>query len=425
MDKLAQDRGILNKLREEINLSGKALERINPEFEEVMNKLRMSDERIRGFAEDLKSVVRNSASLYRRRDYLAAAKNIATFHERCRYIAAELNRFSKSVNMKHYKFLLDQFDDQQKQELFGYDPSKEIELEDYSSANDIAITASLQKSAGVVDWYHKMTDPIADLAHNLTNERGKAMKMFEKRFSVGFMKTLKQDTERMVQATIRFLSFLLVKFKRLATAVATRNVGAYKQNADDFVSKFAQYDTIFKNYHTKNIMPLKEQHEEYQRQAEEVAAAEKAKQYAAQQVKPNPNLQQELQSGPKPVPQTQTPAPTQQEKENVLNKLDEENEPFSLTNQMKKSHNEFIERMNILATKNDPKLLIKEILKYSAKIEDDNLADSLKLIAIAEGDWNEWEKKPEALKTAPKAPRPRTKKVETPQVPKVEPPPLR
>lgn len=419
MDKFAQDRGILNKLREGINLSGLALEKINPEFEAVMDNLRATDARVRDNATDLKAFVRNAASLYRRRDYLAAAKNIAGFHERCRYIAAFLNKFSASIDMKHYKFLLDQFDDEQKQQLFGYDPSVEINVdEDESPVVNAEMSSALKKVAGVVDWYHKMTDPIADLAHNLTAERGKAMRMFEKRFSVGFLRELKSSTERIVQAAIRFLSFLLSNFKRLATALATRNVGQYKKNADNFVKGFSSFDKLFKDYHNKNIVPLKQHHDEAVRQAEEAVKLEEAKQYAAKQ-NPSPDTSQQ----PVHVP-TQQPVPTHQEQANTLNKLEEDNEPFSITNQMKKSHQDFINRMEILVANDDPKLLINEILKYSAHIEDKNLTDSLKLIAIAEGDWDAWEKKQEVPKTAPKATKPRAKKPEQKPEIKVEQPPL-
>jgi hypothetical protein len=431
MDKFAQDRGILNKLREEINLSGKALEKINPEFEDVMIRLRATDARIRGYAEDLKSSVRSAMSLFRRRDYLAAAKNIAAVHERCRYIAADLNKFSKSVNMTHYKFLLDQFDDDQKQELFGYDPSKEISLDDNSSANDMpAVIAALQKSAGVSDWYHKISDPIADLAHNLTSERGKAMRAFEKRFSVGFMKSLKFNTERMIQTTIKFLSYLIAKFKRLATGVATRNVGFYKKNADDFITEFTKFDTLFKDYHTKNIVPLKEQYEEMRRKAEE----EKTRQMEEDAAKQREQLQNVAPAGTPTQPGKTQVQPqglsTPQKSNEVLNKLDEkyeldeQNKPFPLVN--KKSHQDFIDRIELLAFKNDPKVLVNEILKYSAKIEDENIEDSLKLLAIAEGilektaaEWDSWEKPPEPVK--PKAvPKPRAKKVEPKTEPKVE-----
>ena len=91
---------------------------------------------------------------------------MSAFHERCRYITAELNRFNQSVDLKHYKFLLDQFDDEQKEKLFGYDPNKEIDLSDEvaAAADGLINTAALKKVAGASDWWFKMTDPIADLA---------------------------------------------------------------------------------------------------------------------------------------------------------------------------------------------------------------------------------------------------------------------
>src|SRR5258706_11646075 len=167
-DKFAQERGILNKLRENINLSGKMLEKISPSFQETMDRLRETDEGIRQQAEGLKDLVRAGKSLVSRRDYLSAAINFSAFHERCRTIASMLEKFKSSVNLKHYKFLLDQFDDEQKEQLFGYDPNKKLAA-DTSSA--------LIKDAGLSDWWFKITDPVADLAHNLGSQRGAAMRL--------------------------------------------------------------------------------------------------------------------------------------------------------------------------------------------------------------------------------------------------------
>src|SRR5258708_6824859 len=243
MDKLAQERGLLNKLREKVDVSGRLLESVSPEFGKTMSRLRHADEKIRSYAEQLRALVRQAKSDVRRRDYLSAAAAMSAFHERCRYIAAELERFRNSIDMKHYKMLLDQFDDEQKEQLFGYDPVKDIKLEEApkEDADDGIVIASLQKQAGLSDWWFKITDPLADVVHNLTDQRAKAMKALEKRFSVSFLRDLKKNSITIVNNSEKFLHFLLAIFKKLATALATRNLNHYTEDAKKFIEKFAEY----------------------------------------------------------------------------------------------------------------------------------------------------------------------------------------
>src|ERR1700722_296715 len=137
MDKFAQERGIFNKLREKANVTGRILESLNPEFHDMMERLRTTDAKVREHAAQSKDLIRAPKYLVNRRDYLSAAVNLSAFHERGRYIAAELEKFIKSVDLKHYEFLLDQFDDEQKKDLFGYDPNSEINL--YSNSFDDVI----------------------------------------------------------------------------------------------------------------------------------------------------------------------------------------------------------------------------------------------------------------------------------------------
>jgi hypothetical protein len=399
MDKLAQERGLLNKLREKSNITGKILESLNPEFQSMMERLRTADEKIRAHAENLKANVRSAKSLVRRRDYLAAAVNVSAFHERCRYIAAELEKFKNSVDMKHYKFLLDQFDDEQKEQLFGYDPTKEIQLDETNQANDVVITAALKKRAGLSDWWFKMTDPLADVAHNLTNERGVAMRALEKRFSIAFLKDLKKGSIEMVEKTERFLQFLLATFKRLATALAKRNVDQYIRFSQDFIKKFAMYHKFFVDYYQKSIAPLKQQHEkllEEQRKLEE-DKSRKLEEDAARKKEISPITEPTPFGGapggsfPK-APEPQAPTGELKSFAPGEEKLtyEPEEEPFNLT--QKKSHKDFIGRIEILSKKNDPGLLAREILNYSAKIEDESPEESLKLLSIAEGIIEDYKK---------------------------------
>src|SRR5271165_3562100 len=102
MDKIAQERGLLNKLREHANITGKLLESINPKFQKMMTDLRATDEKIRSYAEQSKELIKSAKSLVNRRDYLSASSTMSAFHERCRYITFELDRFVKNIDMDSY-----------------------------------------------------------------------------------------------------------------------------------------------------------------------------------------------------------------------------------------------------------------------------------------------------------------------------------
>lgn len=399
MDKLAQDRGIFNRLKEKTNLTGKILESLNPEFQSMMERLRSTDEKIRAHAAEVKNNVRGAKSYTNRRDYLSAAGSMSAFHERCRWIAHELKRFIDSVDLKHYKFLLDQFDDEQKEQLFGYDPNYEIKQDDEMFAADSkVITASLKKQAGLSDWWFKATDPIEDAAHNLSSQRGIAMRALEKRFSISFLKELKANTQVMTAKTQNFLQILLTIFKRLGTALAKRNVDQYVEAAKSFISKFASYHNQFVKYYEKSIVPLKNQHEKLQEEA-----AKSVQPFPApidESVKP-----EEKQVEQKPKPFVPPPIPVQDRRRVEPFEIGNKNEqPFTenLRDLLSKEQQEqdkaktamFISRIEKFATISDAKSLMLTILAYSDEIEDTNVDASLKLLAIAEGMAADFEKDP-------------------------------
>jgi len=405
-DKVAQDRTVWNKLREKSNVTGRILESLNPEFQSLMERLRDTDAKIREQAAQTKDLVRSSKSLVNRRDYLAGAVNLSAFHERCRYIAANLEKFIKSVDLKHYEFLLDQFDDEQKEQLFGYDPSSELKSDegDVNDISNVVVTAALKKQAGLSDWWFKMTDPIGDLAHNLTNQRSIAMRALEKRFSISFLKQLKTNSITMVIKAQGFLQTLLRTFKRLATALAKRNVDQYVVAAKDFIARFSKFHDTFVKFYTGNIVPLKNQHdqimeqkrlqeEEKSRAMEEAAQQKRVQEQAAPSQPISP--QQPAPASPQPQPgigsakkwpfdftaQKSSPSVLDQLSQN-LGHEDGDEKPFDL---IKKKNNAFIVQLEKFASQNNSRDVIVSILRYSAELEDVAPNQSLQLLAIAEG----------------------------------------
>jgi hypothetical protein len=414
MERLAQERGFWNHLHEKANLSGRLIERLNPEFGKTMEHLRKADEKVRGYAENVRNLLRSAKQYYRRRDYLSCAAALSSFHERARYIAAELERFRNTVDLKNFKVLLDQFDDDQKEQLFGYNPTRELQLEDLQEANDnIEVSASLKKQAGLSDWWFKITDPLSDVVHNLTNERAKAMKVLERNFSVAFLKDLKRDTLIMIERSERFVAFLLSTFKKLASALAKRSLDQYTALSKGFVEKFAGYHKEFVKYYEGRIVPLKKEHEKLvaekkkeleikQRQEDAAKQQMEAQQQAemqqrlTEQAKPlGEQLQQQVSTGPlkEPGMMGNKPETLMYQPQNLPNLLPktmveqtpDENMPLDLEKQKGASNQEFLERLEIFAEEENPELMVLEILDHSEAMEDQDPEMSLKLLAIAEG----------------------------------------
>jgi len=431
MDKLAQERGIFNKLREKANITGRILESLNPEFHDMMAKLRVADEKIREHAANSKDLIRSAKSLVRRRDYLSASVNLSAFHERARYVASELERFIKGVDLKHYQFLLDQFDDEQKEQLFGYDPNAELKLGDEALVDDLpemTVEAALKKQAGLSDWWFKITDPIADLAHNVTQQRGIAMRALEKKFSIAFLKQLKGSSNVMVTRANQFLSFMMRTFKKLATALAKRNVDQYVTASKEYINRFARFHDQFVKFYQANIVPLKKHYDEITEQArkKEEDKSRGLEEGAEQKRKPQEQIPQMQQGTPKvpferlyepsqqptsapsieppgmqqppkqkrPWPQPSfdftkpAPHPVGPEKEEFpqfnwrSKKEDDSNLPFELK---RRRSLDFFDTLQKCASTDNPKDFVIEILRYSAELEQSSPEDSMKLLAIAEG----------------------------------------
>jgi hypothetical protein len=427
VEKIAQQRSFLSKVRESLGLQGKILEELNIEFAHFMNKLRETDERIRDQASDLKEAAKNSISFVRHRDYLSAAANISSFHERVRRIAAELQHFNSTVDLRHYSFLLQQMSDEDKHKLFQYNPSADIKLADLTASNS-AIKKALIKQAGLSDWWMQKeaagwwfypSTPGDDAAR-----RGTAAKALEKRFKVKFLAELKKATTAMTERTYKFYRYLLSTFKKLGWAVATRKIDKYMLIAQDFIKNFEIYHKAFLDYYTKQITPIKEQQEKVLAEERTKEEAEKKSMEghfqarAPQRSGPAADIGLEGKSGPYVKEHQPLPIPANEEGpigshmppprvepvsiEPIKNTI-EKNYPIDLIKQKEKlmyeqpqlddlmqnlrdrKANEFLNTIQKLASDDNVDGMIAEILSQSEQLEEVNAEQSLQLLAIAEG----------------------------------------
>lgn len=292
MDKRAQNRSLRSRIWETINPLGKGWEALDSEGAEVMNKMRLIDETIRDVAADVKPIIREARSALRQRNYLAASHSIVGFHARCRLVGHLLSAFEKGIEINHSSYLLSNFDEPYQNELLDSDPDFKIE-DNLDLARASAEFDFLVKEAGPLTWmkdqFLDKKDRVTDTATNLLTGPGLGKLLRDKRFNVGFMKKTKTMTTDLVSKSDKMLRDLLSIFNELEKGVSRRNPRYYSIQAKKYISKFAAYHELYKNYHKEIIAPLKAQRDASKAQSmkakeqEATTKQEAYKQYQAQQ----------------------------------------------------------------------------------------------------------------------------------------------
>lgn len=250
MDKIAQRRGILNKLREMTNISGIAAEKFfNPQFESVMNGLRIADSNIRSIVSgkvleggdpgadntSMKQLLQSAKSNLNRREFMRAVAELGRFHKKLNEIKSEIDNMGSVVDSVHHDFLFQDLGDEHKQEL-----------ESLRNRWAAERAEALRKEAGIRD------SAIGDFFHNLTSDRGRALAFYEKRYPKQVGK-LKKDTNSLLARSQVLLTQILSLLKEMATARATRNVDSYVRSGEKLKRNFEGYDKNFQTYYNENV----------------------------------------------------------------------------------------------------------------------------------------------------------------------------
>jgi hypothetical protein len=249
MQKTAQKRSILNKLREMSNVSGIAAENFfSPQFQEVMENLRTIDANIRSIATgqqiegadpdpgqtgdttSLKDLLKSAKSNFNRREYMTAVAELGRFHKKFFDITVQIKNLHNKVDQVHHKFLFQDLDEDHKKEL------KNLKTR-FSAEQRLAII----KEASVMDFFY-----------NIGTKRGRALAFYEKRYPKQISR-LKKDTANLLAKSEGLLGQLLSSLKEMASARATRNVDKYMGAANKVERTYDNYDKTFKDYYTTNI----------------------------------------------------------------------------------------------------------------------------------------------------------------------------
>jgi len=245
MDKIAQKRSVLNKLREMTNVSGIAAEKFfNPQFQEVMDNLRSVDANIRSMvigksvddgdpgnnAVALKDLLKSVKSNFNRREYMSAVAELSQFHSKVANILSEIKKLETKVDEVHHQFLFQDLGDDHKKELEGL-KSKWSSIEENS--------------------FLKEAD-IKDFLHNILTDRGRALGFYEKRYPKQ-VAILKRDTSKLLDRSEALLGLIISSLKEMAAARAVRNPDKYMASANKIEKGYRAYDVMFKEFYNTNV----------------------------------------------------------------------------------------------------------------------------------------------------------------------------
>lgn len=257
--KFAQRRSVLNKLREKTNISGQAAEKFfNPEFQEVMESLRESDDQIWSIVKgesgedssSLKDLIKAARSNFNRREFITAVNFLGRFHKKMDEIVNVIKKLNFDVDKVHHEFLFKDLDSEQE---------KHLEALRGRFAQKIY---AFQKEAGIMDFLS-----------NLTTTRGRALSAWEKRYP-NRVKNFKKDAGSLLTASEKMLKIVEDRLHEMGKFRAQRKVDNFMDSAKKIISAFGSYDGSFKELYGANIKSFVndflDQKKEKARKAEEM-----------------------------------------------------------------------------------------------------------------------------------------------------------
>ena len=401
MQKKAQQRSLLNQLREKINIPGSYLEGFfKPELDRVMSSLKQLDDRIRselagkkiGTAAEpenpiaAKDLLKSARTNFNRREYMAGVADLGLFHKKMYDIVRDVDKFYVDVNQIHNKFLFEGLDEGQQQKM------KQLR-EHMSRKAALTIESYFIKEAGIMDFFY-----------NIGTKRGRSLMAWEKKYPKQ-TKELREGGLRLIDAADDLLAKTLSNLKQMATARAIRRPDDYLDVANKIKLDFTRFDMGdkgFRSYYNNVITPfLKIQDEISTKQptetSEEVSKMEPKTETIvqgpvktpAQTLKPMQEVAPPLGQNP-PGASAPFALPEEKSKETIPQppitekKLPEDSpvvERPTVEELSRKSHHSFIHLLEALSNE-DPKILVSCISKYAASIQEEDMETAIKLFSL-------------------------------------------
>jgi hypothetical protein len=254
MNKIAQRRSILNKLREKINapLGGAAEQFFNPQFSGVMESMREIDSNARSIVsgksiEDgdpgpdpiaFKDLLKSAKSNLNRREFMAAVADLSRFHKKLSLLLSEFAKFDSKLDEIHHQFLVKDVGDEHLDEIRG--------LKNRWSSDRQRETQIIKEAGAIADFLKSWSDP-----------RGRALRFYDKRYgNEKLIKNLRGGLTNGIRDGERLLSKILASLGEMATARATRNPDKYSDGIRKIKTAFTVYDTSFKTFYNEAVKPV-------------------------------------------------------------------------------------------------------------------------------------------------------------------------
>jgi len=272
MQKTAQQRGILNRVREKVSPTGKLEEFFDPEFKSIMEKLRKVDDQIRAEltgkqigdefptgpdgkpaadvddVPNFKEYIKDAEKHLDKKEYMKAFADLGKLHTVIERVSKLINEFEVVLDTVHERFLFSDLVPERYEEG----------SEEYAKYLDELKKKFMKKEKEASSQYNLVIQ--AGIFDFFSSKRSRALEIWEKRYPKR-VKALKAATKSMISAAKALETNILKILKTMATDRATRNVDDYVIQANNLVNIFDSFDSKFKSYYNEHIRKFLEKQE--------------------------------------------------------------------------------------------------------------------------------------------------------------------
>lgn len=389
MDKFAQSkretgRGILNQMREKLNMGGGFLDKFfKPELERIMSALRLVDDKVRAeltgkqigdssptIEKAAKDILRDARRNFSRREYISGIADLGLFHKKMAEITKELSKWEVDVNRIHHRFLFQGVDEDRIKGLREHMEGKKAQ-ERYDQ---------LVKEAGIMDFFY-----------NLVTPRGRGLAAYEKKYPQQ-TKALRDGGAKLLDLADNLLANTISLLKEMATARATRRPDDYMDSANKIIAEYNKFDggdKGFRSYYQNAVLP-------FMKIKDDVDSKMKAEKPDAVPVTVKPPQKMELgyqveapPDAPAPPPTSPPPAvpdlnipdqkPASEPKEVISPPPGTQTQPSPPP--VHKAHRKFFASLEKLGSE-DPRIVSNFISTYAKSIQGTDPETAIKLFTI-------------------------------------------
>lgn len=353
--KTAQERGMLDKFKEKINLSGKANEFFSQNFAQVMEAIRQKDDDIRsiytgtshgnsteGDGVSVKDILKSARKNFSNKSYLKCFADIGKFNDKMMKINSLITTSQMNLDKTHNEMLSSDLDDESREYL------RSIQNRTATSINNNFIL----KRAGIFQAISNLFD-----SHN------RAMKFWEKIYPKK-MKDFKIQLESLLSVAEKYNSIFISSLKRMSSARNVRNAGLYNTEVQKIKELSTTLNNRFMDFYKKSVKPILD--------SEEFKAIEN---------KAIENKVDTSQDRSAILPPEPKPEPKQEIKEERLTQpmVEPERttvpaEPLPEALESKKAYHLFLNKINDMISRGESNLIIKSTInKFANSIKNKDI----------------------------------------------------